>query len=376
MLRNVPRLNALFTALAFVVLGSGCKKENKTEESRSFYMAVTPWPADFTVAAVDDAYRFINNHCDAVSHHFDEGVPYEEAYRNLPWPSALREEIARRKEKTQPGKVVFLSVAPLNLTRKEKADYYRETTDVPDSIQQHWKMLPINHPSVITAYTRFMGYLMDELQPRFVNFGVESNEVGWDATGFTQYKEFLAAVHNGLKTKYPSLPFFISFMVSDHPASLSLAAQLLPYTDYVSLSAYPYIHALTTADGITDPERFPADYFTRFLDLAPDKPWGFAETGYIAEDLVIPTYSLNKKGTEEWQKDYLQLVCELSERRKAQFLIWFCSSDYDAGNNRLKAVGLYQDLFGLWEDTGLRDENGRQRPACATWLQWMRRKKK
>ena len=43
-------------------------------------MGVTPWPADFTSAEIDSAYQFINHHCDIVSHHFDEGIPYEDAY--------------------------------------------------------------------------------------------------------------------------------------------------------------------------------------------------------------------------------------------------------------------------------------------------------
>jgi hypothetical protein len=164
-------------------------------------------------------------------------------------------------------------------------------------------------------------------------------------------------------------------MVNEDARAIQYATQLLDYTDYITLSAYPYVVAGSTANGNTDPALFPANYFTRFIDLAPSKPWAFAETGYIAEDLNIPAYNLNRKGTTEWQKSYLELICRLCNERKAQFLIWFCHKDYDAGNEVLRQMGLYQDLFGFWEDTGLEDENGRQRPAYDLWLQWMKRKK-
>lgn len=367
LMKTFPIVFACF----FLIIGCS-KKINK--ESRPFYMAVTPWPADFTQAAVDEAYAFINQHCDMVSHHFDEGIPYEEAWNNAPWPQQLVNDVTARRNKTGTDKKIFLSVAPLNLTRHEKADYYRESVIISDSIKNYWKLLAVNNDKVVTAYVNYVSYLVDQLHPQFVNYGVESNDINWDNNQFALYKDFLSKAFGQLKTKYPQLPFFISFMVSEHPAALSLASQLLSYTDYVSLSAYPYTSASTTADGNTDPKKFPADYFTRFIDLAPSKPWGFAETGYIAQNLAIPSFSLNKQGTPQWQKDYLELVCKLCHSRKAKFLIWFSHADYDAGVERLKSMGLYQDLFGLWKDTGLRDENNVQRPAYDLWLQWIQKK--
>lgn len=368
-------MKTILTALVFICLLTGCTKKKTQEESRSFYMAVTPWPADFTPEAVENAYQFINEHCDMVSHHFDEGIPYEEAYHNLPWPQQLQNDVAYRKAQTAPGKKVFLSVAALNILRHEKADYYTHPDNsISDSIKSYWKQLPFNDDKVVTAYVRYISYLIDQLQPQLVNYGVESNDVHWDAAQFALYKDFLSKVFAQLKAKYPQLPFFISFMVNEDPLALSYASQLLSYTDYISLSAYPYTSASSTADGNTDPQKLPADYFTRFLDLAPSKPWGFAETGYIAQDLIIPSLSLNKKGTTQWQNNYLELICRLCNSRKAKFLIWFCYADYDAGCSRLKSLGQYNDLFGLWQDTGLIDENNTERSSYQLWLQWMNKK--
>ncbi len=358
--------------MILVLMWCSCRKKDPVTPKRSFYMAVTPWPADFTTPAQEDAYSFINSHCDMVSHHFDEGIPYEEAFQNLSWPKQLIADVDLRKQLTAPGKKILLSVAPLNLTRREKADYYRVTDQITDSIKNYWKLLPFNDPKVITSYVNYVSFLIDQLHPQLINYGVESNEAQWDSVQFEQYSNFLSQVNARLKMKYPGVLFFLSFMVSDEPASLSLAKKLLNYTDLIALSAYPYISSNTMAGGNTDPKNLPASFFTNYINLDKNKPWGFAETGYIAQNLSIPSFSLTRIGSLAWQADYLNLVLQLSNERKARFFVWFCSTDYDAGSQRLKQMGLYQDLFGLWQDTGFKDETNTRRPSYYTWLQWMK----
>ncbi|MBL7727750.1 MAG: hypothetical protein JNM68_08695 [Dinghuibacter sp.] len=367
----------LFFAIA-LLLFSSCKKKTEEPKERHFYMGVTPWPADFTVAAVNDAYSFINQHCDLVSQHFDNGIPYQEAFDNAGWPQALTDDINTALTKTAPGKAVLLSVAPLALDRKSKADYYANSPLISTAVKDAWRALPVNDPKVVTAYVNFVSYLLNRLNPRFVNFGVESNNETFNAAVFTQYKSFLQQVYTQLKNRFPSLPFFVSFMVSEHPQALENARQLLPYTDYVTLSSYPYTSVSSSANGNTDPKLFPADYYSRFLDLAnsPAKPVAIAETGYIAENLDVNAFNLHKQGNEGWQRDYLEKIFNLCEERKAKFLVWFCNQDYDAGNRTLQQLGLYQDLFAFWEDTGLYDEQKRERPAGALWREWMQRERK
>ncbi|MBK6634026.1 MAG: hypothetical protein IPG38_06675 [Chitinophagaceae bacterium] len=249
-------------------------------------MGTTPWPADFTVAEVDTAYRFINEHCDIVSHHFDEGIPYEEAFYNRPMPASLLQDITTRKSKTVTGKKIFLSVSALALNRTSRPEYYANAP-APDSIKNYWRQLPFDDAKVITAYVNYVSWLVDQLQPVYVNYGVESNAAGWNASQFVLYKNFIAEVYRQLKTRYPSLPFFISFIVDESNEGFNNAGQLVAYTDFIGLSAYPYITVSSSANGNTDPKNFPAGYFEKFTNLSNSKPLAFAATGYIAEDLVI-----------------------------------------------------------------------------------------
>lgn len=365
---------SIIFSLSFLLLACGCKKNTDTHETRTFYMGTTAWPADFTVSELDSSYKFINEHCDIVSHHFDDGIPYEEAYYNRPWPVNFLQDVQTRKTKTASGKKIFLSVSALSLTRNTKAEYY-QNVPVSDSIKNYWRQLPFDDSKIVTAYVAYVNWLIGQFQPLYVNFGVESNVSTWNAASFIQYKNFIAQVYQQLKTNHASIPFFISFIVDESNEGLNYAGQLVGFTDYVGLSAYPYVTVSSSANGNTDPKLFPANYFERFTNLAPSKPVAFAETGYIAEDLVIPFYNLNKQGNAGWQNDYLEMVLKFCSDKKAKLFIWFCHKDYDAGNNTLRTLGLYQDLFGIWEDTGLKDEAGRERPSYKTWGEWMKREK-
>jgi hypothetical protein len=360
--------------LLFVLLTIlSCSKDNDSVEKRSFYMGVTPWPADFTVAEVDSSYAFINNHCDIVSHHFDDGIPYEEAFTEQPMPMQLQQDVQNRITRTASNKKILLSVAALNLTRTQKADYYPQST-VTQTIKDTWNALPSNHPNIITAYVNYISWLIDSFQPDYVNYGVESNVLTFPTSDFVAYKDFLSQVYPILKNKYPNLPFFISFIVDESNEGFSNATQLLPYTDYIGLSAYPYVTVSSSASGNTNPALFPANYFEKFITMT-NKPFAFAETGYIAENLLIPSYSLNKQGNQEWQKAYLEKICQLGNQYNAKFIIWFCSKDYDAGITTIQSLGLYQDLFLFWRDTGLKDQNGTKRPSYTSWISWMEKQK-
>jgi hypothetical protein len=370
------RLVQLYFIFGLLLLTNiNCDKKDNTssvKETRTFYMGATPWPADFTSNDVDSAYQFINNHCDIVSHHFDEGIPYEEAFHNNPMPAGLLQDVTTRKNKTANGKKIFLSVSALSLDRISRAGYYNNTP-ASDSIKNYWQQLNFDDTRVVTAYVNYISWLIEQLQPLYVNFGVESNAASWNAGRFLLYKKFIGQVYGQLKTKYSNTPFLISFIVDESTDGFSYASQLVDYTDFIGLSAYPYISSVASANGNTNPQNLPENYFEKFTNLAPQKPVAITETGYIAGDLTIAAYNLNKQGTVNWQRDYLEKMLTFCDSKKAKMIIWFCSKDYDAGNVRLKSLGLYQDIFAFWQDTGFKDEHGNERPAYNSWNLWMGR---
>lgn len=362
--------------MVFIVIFSlfACSKNNdeptQVVETRSFYMGVTPWPSDFTSTEISNAYNFINSSCDIVSHHFDDGILYEEAFTNSAMPINLVNNVTFRKNNTPANKKILLSVSALDLTRFGKAKYHSDST-VSTSIKNSWEQLPFSSTNVSTAYVNYVSWLIDNFHPNYVNFGVESNSENWTTTNFSDYKTFLTRCYQQLKTKYPSLPFFISFMANENNNAIANAQQLLSVTDYMGLSAYPYISASSTANGDTNPDLLPANYFETYINLAPNKPLVFAETGYTAENVNIAAYSLVRQGAPEWQNAYLNKILKLSNEKKALFVIWFCYKDYDSAIVTLQNMGLYQPIFEFWKDTGFIDQNNNKRPSFYTWEKWI-----
>jgi hypothetical protein len=374
---NSAYLAATVTLILGIVLISCSKDEGMTQSSdnRSFYMGVTPWPSDLSIEEVNKTYAFINNHCDIVAHHFNEGIPYEEFHRNLPLPKALVDDVAFRKSKVKTSQSIFLSVSALAISRKEKDIYYKNST-MSDNLKEQWIKLPFDDPKIVDAYAKYMLWLIKEFQPIYVNYGVESNLNNWDEKGFKEYKSFLALVYARLKASHPSLPIFISFMVGENAAGYNKARQLLPYTDFIALSAYPY--TLNMPNQGSDPNNIPDDFFEKFIQLDTSKPLAIAETGYIAQDLQINEFNLKIKGTENWQKSYLDKMLRLCKKHEARFFIWFTAKDYDRLIETVKGQGLSQDILSLmtlWRDTGLIDEQGKSRPSFHLWREWMDKSK-
>ncbi len=355
----------LFCFVGVLFIGS-CKKESLPNQIRSFYMGVTPWPPDFTTKGYNLAYNFINDNCDMVSHHFDDGVPWEEAYNDLPMPQQLTDDLSRRIQKTNSSKKVLLSVAALKISRKERTGYYGKSPNA--TYVNNWSGKHFNDTSVVTAYVKFITYLANQLGADYINFGVESNLGSWAAEEFGEYKQFLSMVYPRLKATFPNIPCFVSFMVSPDNRFLVNAKELEPYTDWITISAYPYSSFGSPVYGSSSPALIPDAFFQSYVDINSAKPFAVAETGYIAEDLNVT--ALNKEGTLQWQKDYVNYLFDFCQKNNAKFIIWFCAYDYDAALNTFYALGYTEELVLLWKDTGLIDEKMVQRPACQVWKQW------
>ena len=373
-------IKKLFSPILLMLI-IGCSKNNEepieipVKEKRTFYMGTTPWPADLTVDEVNKTYDFINNNCDIIAHHFDEGIPFEEAFNNTAMPNNLLDNVNFRLQKTASNKNTFLSVSALAVNRTSKANYYNGATTIAASTKSYWENLSFSDPKVITAYVNYVNWLIGKFHPIYVNYGVESNCMLWNPTEFIEYKNFLTKVYQKLKIDNPNIPLFISFIVDESPQGFDYASQLINYTDFIGLSAYPYIGVSSSANGDTNPARFPTNYFEKYINLSATKPLAFAETGYAAENLIIQGLNLNKKSNEIYQKDYLEKVLAICKDKKAKLFIWFCPKDYNALITHFQNQGTYSqqtiDLLSLWKDIGLINENGVQRPSYNTWITWM-----
>ncbi|MFQ6089714.1 MAG: hypothetical protein ACE5K0_12555, partial [Candidatus Methanofastidiosia archaeon] len=335
-------------------------------ESRSFYMGMTPWPYDFTPEAVEETYKIVNEHTDLIAHHFDDGVPWPEALVLEPYHPNVEEEIDFRVNHLKKDQKVYLALTPISLFRDGLAGYWAEDSNM--EMPDDWKDKDFDDSDVITAYINFCRYMIRRFNPDYMAYGIEVNMLAEsNPDAFKKYLVMAEQVYKILKKENPNLSLFLTIQldnfVKNKKKQNEVLRQLLPFTDYIALSTYPYTEKANPHDLLED-------WFSQIRDLAPEKPFAIAETGFIAENLVIEKYRVRIQGKEEWQAEYVQFLLSESNRLNAEFVIWFVSRDYDFGWIRLEEVGL-DELFKLWRDTGLLDGEGKSRKSFKIWNAWL-----
>ncbi len=333
-------------------------------------MGFTPWPSDATLGAIDLAYTQIAAHGDLIAHHLDGGIPWPEALAGTPLPPAVEAELAARVAATPPGHRVYLALSPLNGSRDGLAPYWNATPN--DPLPPDWATKRFDDPDVIDAFANFSLLLIDRFSPDSFNYGIEASELLLNAPGeWPTFVAFAQGVYARIKALHPNLPVFISVSLKDPTSSEAATIRanlpsILPHSDLLGISVYPY--AFFGHANAGDPANLPGDWLDQAVTLAAGRELVLAETGWIAEDLVIPGFGLNVPATPMNQADFLSALFAESNRLGVGFLVWFTPMDYDA----LWNGALFQDpVAAIWRDTGLFDESGAARPALLIWDEWL-----
>jgi hypothetical protein len=352
---------------------------------RSFSMGFTPFPHACTVDAVEAAYGVISSNADMIVQHFDDGVPWQEAldnainattYRDTYAPGFLN-DLDYKLQHNPAGHKLYLAVTPLGPLRDGLALHRGASANEP--LTPPWGTYALDHPDVIKAYIRHCLNMIQHFKPDYFAYAVEANMlVFYDKQNGTnrwaQFVHLVREVYPAIKAKHPDLPVFISLQIGFFHANITeqTAAinQILPYTDYMAISAYPYTE-------IPDPVDLPADYFSKLTDLAPAKPVAIAETGWPAEDVE----NANNPGiiiaAEDpgRQQQYVKFLINEMDKLDGRFITLFFTRDFDDfWASDLKNYPNAQ-LIRLWRDTGLYDGQGNPRPALNTWRAALKRPK-
>ena len=358
---SVSNVNGKSNSVAFSVTSS-------KKQTRSFYMGFQPMPYDSTPEADDVTFKTISERADIISDQFNGCVPWEAAFKNtLSEEKKFNKDIAYRLMKTPKNLKVYLEVSAINQNRKEITGICTET----------WDSIPFtgykfDSPEVITAYTNYVRYMIQKFNPAYVTYGIEADILAnLNPAEFPAYVRMTKQVYTTLKKEYPNIPFIISFTMNfgnyDKNSVTSRAIQdLLPYTDYIAMSTYPYLGALNPWRPNYIPDEMPKDWFSSFAALDLSKPFVVSETGWAAE----PVY--DTPANEAYQKRYVEILLSEAQKLNTKFVIWFTVRDYDA--TYFKLGDNPGNIGRLWRDTGLLgDEYGNiydarnNRPALTVW---------
>lgn len=334
--------------------------------SRSFLMEMTPCEFAHTPESVAEIYKIVNASSDLIAHHLDDGIPWEEALAGKPYHANVEKKIQARLQNSASTKRIYLAVTPI---KGELNDAWGENVKM--KREGAWKDKHIDDPEAIKAYLNFCNDLIKRFKPDYFAYGIEVNT---DATKNKSWPEFVTMakeVYSSLKKEHPKLPVFLTFQLDEYwkdpEEQEKVIRQVLPYTDYIAVSTYPYF------SGYFDPGRIPNAWFSRFANFAPNKPFVIAETGFTAED--FDAVGIKGSGSPQWQKDYVEFLLRESARLKSRFVVWYVPKDYDKFFDDvqvLSLLGVPIDLFKIWKDSGLLDGQGKPRPAYSTWMNKLR----
>ena len=338
-------------AVGLLLIGSeGTRGEGKTKslefpQSRSFHLAFT----QYSIAGLAE-------HVDMISLHYDVRVPWSEALTGKLYSKRVEEEIAFRKNHLRKDQKVYLAVTPLAGR---------------DALS--WKGKDFDDPEAIAAYTNHCRRMIRELKPDYFNYGIEVNMLAWsNPAGFRKFLVMAKEVYRALKNENPHLPIFLSFQIDifhkDEENQEKALRQLLPYTDYIAVSCYPYMEGYPNIEGHANPEDLPRNWFSRLADFAPSKPFAIAETGWTAKDVNLVLKSLKNgrahvPGNEGWQARYTSFILEESHRLNGRFVVWFVGRDFGTVNS---------ESAKWWQHCGMVDRDGTPRESLHIWDQWLK----
>jgi hypothetical protein len=357
-----------------ILTSVSCHKESvKTEQTRSFYMGFSPLPYDSSLQAVNETYQNVLNDGDIILIHFDYGVPWNEALNDLPFPAKVQFNIDKAKNTIPANYKIFLTASPQHTDRESLAHYWNDNGTLQD-LPAPWNTYSFDSPEVITAYIKYCKRIIDEIQPDYFAYGIEVN--GGLRQNTEYYNDFLIladTVYRRLKQDYPQLPVMLTFQDQSHNKTkaelMALTHNLLPYSDYMAVSTYPFwLHEQNYTDS--NPQHIPDQWLTEMHNLATDKPFVVAETGYIAENLSLPSVNLFIQGNENWQNEYLIKLLQKTNQLQAEFVCWFVYRDYDL---LYQSMNNPSELYRIWKDNGLLDGNGNYRTAYRTWKEYLQK---
>jgi len=218
-------------------------------------MGITPFPFDLTPQAVEETYRLIKEHTDLIRMYFDEGIPWTEAYEGKPYHPHVENEINSRLHRLQGDLKVYLAITPLSKIRDGLASYWGEKEDM--ERPGDWKNKDFDDPDVIAAYTNFCRYMIKKFQPDFMAYGIEVNLLALhNAPAFDKFLVLAERVYKTLKEENPELPIFLTIDIDsfyeNEEKQREAVEKLLPYTDYIAVSSYPFTYK-------ADPKELPED---------------------------------------------------------------------------------------------------------------------
>lgn len=353
---------------------SGCGGSSSNVSARTYALGFTDFPHANSLSAWIAAYSVIQQDGDMAAMHFDDGVPWTEALNASAYHASYLAELSGKRGAIPPGHLVYLAVTPLSFTRDGLASYRGPTGGQP--LSPPWDGYALDHPDVVMAFKNHCSTMISIFSPDYFAYGIEVNMLADAAPAmWGSFVNLAQSVYTDIKADNPNLPVFLTLQADWFNSAITTQtaaiSQVLPYTDYIAISSYPY----ASASGLWDPASIPIDYFSGPGDLDTTKPFAVAETAWPAETVTTP-YPVDIPANETWQATYVERVLNDAALLDAVFVNWFFTRDFDDFWNSDLQYDPNAPTIRLWKDTGLYDGNGNPRAGLSRWRRSLGRRRR
>jgi hypothetical protein len=336
-----------------------CFDENFFSEvaQRKFKMGFSTWSYGSDTEDTNTTYSFINENADIYSEQVDDVIPWNSWINDLPLPDQFVAIIEDKVSRKIPNHQLLLSISLLNTDRDNLIEGF-------DGKVPEYDVL--NDEAIQSAYLKHLKYLIDKLTPDYLILAMEANDLYLkDANTWLEYKLLMKEIRAEIRNAYPSIQISESItlhnwynpVVGNPEAYIAEIASYISNFDFATISFYPFFNGQNSKAQYQEA--------LDFLHSHVNKPIALVETAHLAEDLLVPSINLSLPGDECQQNDYLEVLLENAQKEDYEFVIWWTHRDYDKLWNtfpdELKEIG------SLWRDTGLLDQDGKERAAMETW---------
>jgi hypothetical protein len=303
------------------------------------------------------------------------GVPWDAFLADAEPPAAWVADIdAIAADAAAIGKPVFLSLSPTYGGDRHKLAATIVVDGAGYRTDENWKpacydlRTEPDGAALRQAFARYTAWMVEKLEPRWVNVGIELNlfqscGAGWEGMVDLERDAYAAA-----KAAAPEAVVFASIQI-DHLYGRSDGSCAPPATpdecyedhyaglarlerDRFAISSYPYLIFDT-------PAAIPADWFTRAADRG-DERLAIAETGWLATDAVGDldgTCVTAIANTPEEQAAYFDRLIDEATAGDVDLVTWWsnrdvivaaamtdCPCEFDAGWCEL--IALFRSIGG------------------------------
>ena len=333
---------------------------------------LTPFPFDISSESkVEWVYEKIVTDADMIVHHFDNGIPWDDALADsYPYTTRIMDDWSFRKSHIPAGHKLYVAITPINSMRDGLAPLWNETGDNQPLTGTDWETRAFDDANVKTAYLNYCRRVIKYFDPDYIAVGIESNLVMANIKPqWAAYLDLQDGVYETLKDEYPDLPIFVTltgidlvegYSNADHTDQMAALADIMPYTDYYAISLHPFFAEQPGAE-------LPADMIDTISALNTGAlPACITETSFPAERTVMTAYDpvITLAGSAAKQKEYFQFLLAQSQEHHLLFVVNFLVRDYDT---LWAQMGYPEDILKAWRDTGFYNGSGFARPALRVW---------